>query len=227
MQRPWVSKTSIAKASPVQRMGKFDGLLNAVPPTPEAQVREVVRAAPRFHQPAAPVLAVAGGGRALTAVEREEADRALLCRLSDQISRGHYGLLAASELLTTIGSAAVPDEVLDLAREALAEDPYLASWRSRRASEAKGFDDVAVASRFLAESAVSYAYYAADDARLSGYVGAAISSAAGRQRATEGLLRLSLSLGTWAHPEGVTMWGQPWRPMFCDWEVSLELGPLA
>ena len=22
------------------------------------------------------------------------------------------------------------------------------------------------------------------------------------------------------------MWNQPWRPMFCDWEVTLELGPL-
>ena len=42
----------------------------------------------------------------------------------------------------------------------------------------------------------------------------------------EGLLRLSISQGVWAHPEGVTMWGQPWRPLFCDWSVSLALGPL-
>ena len=45
-------------------------------------------------------------------------------------------------------------------------------------------------------------------------------SAAERQQATEGLLRLSMSDGIWAHPEGVTMWGQPWRPMFCDWQVD-------
>ncbi|MEP7021297.1 MAG: hypothetical protein ABI808_11635, partial [Pseudonocardiales bacterium] len=56
----------------------YDGPLFSVPPTPPATVREVVRPAPRFHQPAAPVVAVAGGGRALSAVEREEADGALM-----------------------------------------------------------------------------------------------------------------------------------------------------
>jgi hypothetical protein len=56
-------------------------------------------------------------------------------------------------------------------------------------------------------------------------VGTAVSSAAERQKATEALLRLSASDGIWAHPEGVTMWGQPWRPLFCDWQVTLDLGP--
>ncbi len=54
-----------------------------------------------------------------------------------------------------------------------------------------------------------------------------MTTAATRQRATEGLARLSLSQGTWTHPEGVTMWGQPWRPVFCDWEIQLDLGALA
>jgi hypothetical protein len=202
---------------------QFDGPTFAVPPTPPATVREVVRPAPRFHQPAAPVLAVAGGGRALSAVEREEADGALMCRLSDQTSRGHAGVLAATELLTTIGSAAVPDEILDLAREALAEDPYLSRWRTDRALP-RGFDRTATMARFVAESAVAHSYYAADNDRLSGFLGTEVSSAATRQIATEGLLRLSLSEGVWSHPEGVTMWGQPWRPMFCDWEVTLDLG---
>lgn len=202
---------------------QFDGPTYAVPPTPPATVREVVRPAPRFHQPAAPVVAVAGGGRALSAVEREEADGALMCRLSDQTSRGHAGVLAAAELLTTIGSAAVPDEVLDLAREALAEDPYLSRWRTDR-TVPRGFDRDATLARFVAESAVAHSYYAADNDRLSGFLGAEVSSAASRQTATEGLLRLSLSEGVWSHPEGVTMWGQPWRPMFCDWQVTLDLG---
>jgi hypothetical protein len=221
-----VSALSLSEISVSKRARVFDGLVNAVPPAPKAQVREVPKSAPRFHLPAAPVLAVAGGGRALTAVEREEANGKLMCRLSDQVSQGHYGVLAATALLTSVGSAAVPDEVLDLAREALAEDPYLASWRARRAADDRGFDSSIVASRFIAESALSYSYYAADNDRIATYTGASITSAASRQRATEGLLRLSVSQGTWAHPEGVTMWGQPWRPMFCDWEISLELGPL-
>jgi hypothetical protein len=194
----------------------------SVPSPPPAQTREVPRPAPAFHFPAPPVLAVAGGGRTPTAVEREEADGALMCRLSDQVSQGHAGVLAASELLTSIGSAAVPDEVLELAREALGEDPYLARWRAQRAG-AKGFDPDVAANRFVAEAAIAHAYYSADNERLSGFVAAPVASAAKRQQATEGLLRLSMSDGVWAHPEGVTMWGQPWRPMFCDWEVTLDL----
>jgi len=218
---------SLSEAAVMKRVRSFDGVRNAVPPPPPATVREVVRPAPRFHYPAASVLAVGGAGRALSAVEREEADGALMCRLSDQVSQGHYGVLAAADLLSTIGSAAVPSEVIDLAREALSEDPYLVKWRARRAAGDHGFDEGVVANRFLAESAVSYAYYAADNQRMSTYTNTVVSSAASRQRATEGLLRLSVSQGTWAHPEGVTMWGQPWRPMFCDWEITIHTGPLA
>ncbi len=223
-ERPRVTRElSLQKASSQPRA--FDGRHQSVPPpAPAPVVREVPRAAPRFHYPAAPVLAVSGGGRKLSAVEREEADGKLMCRLSDQTSQGHDGILAASELLSTIASAAVPDEVLDLARETLAEDPYLSGWRTRVAAANHGFAPDVLTARFTAESAVAYSYYAADNARISGYTGVPVDSAASRQRATEGLLRLSVSQGTWAHPEGVSMWGQPWRPMFCDWEVSLALG---
>ena len=226
VERPGTSAFTSIQKSPVTRAARqFDGRASAVPPPAAAQTREVVRPAPAYHFPAPPVLAVAGGGRTPSAVEREEADGALICRLSDQVSQGHAGVLAASELLTSIGSAAVPDEVLELAREVLAEDPYLARWRAQRAG-AKGFDPDVAANRFIAEAAVAHAYYAADNERLSGYVGAEVASSAKRQQATEGLLRLSMSDGIWAHPEGVTMWGQPWRPMFCDWQVELDLAAI-
>jgi hypothetical protein len=216
LERPGTSAITSIQKPPTQQ----PPLTQAV-----AQTREVVRPAPAYHFPAPPVLAVAGGGRTPSAVEREEADGALICRLSDQVSRGHAGVLTASELLASIGSAAVPDEVLQLAREVLVEDPYLARWRAQRAG-AKGFDPGVAANRFIAEAAVAHAYYAADNERLSSYVGAEVASAAKRQQATEGLLRLSMSDGIWSHPEGVTMWGQPWRPMFCDWQVELDLAAI-
>jgi hypothetical protein len=80
-----------------------------------ATVREVPRPAPRWHQPGAPVLAVVGGGRTLSNVEREEAAGELVCRLSDQVDPGHVGVLSGPQLLRSIGTAAVPDEVLALA----------------------------------------------------------------------------------------------------------------
>jgi hypothetical protein len=208
----------------IREISQFDGRVRAVPPTPPTTVREVPRPAPPYRQPAAQVLGVTGGGRALSAVEVEEADGKLMCRLSDQTSQGHTGLLGSDELLTTLGTSAVPDEVLDLAREALSEDPYLTAWRTRRTA-AKGFDPEAANTRFTAEAAVAHAYYSADNARLATYLASPVASSAERQKATEGLLRLSLSEGVWSHPEGVTMWGQPWRPMFCDWQVSIDLAP--
>ncbi len=226
VERPYsMQAMSFTGAATTPSAQDTDSRPGAVPPAAGATVREVARPAPRFHQPGAPVLAVVGGGRTLTAVEREEATGELICRLSDQVDPGHTGLLTGAELLSTIGSAAVPDEVLGLARESLAEDPNLSRWRTRLADKGGNRGEFIV-SRFRAEAALSYAYYAADNERLSSYTGAAVSSASSRQRATEALTRSSLSAGVWSHPEGVTQWGQPWRPMFCDWEVTIELGGL-
>ncbi len=224
VERP--SLLANARESVVSRgLAGFDGRLNTPPPPAPATVREVPRPAPPYRQPTPPVLAVTGGGRTRSVAEREEADGRLMCRLSDQFSRGHAGLLPSQDLLASLGTSALPDEVLDLAREALAEDPYLSGWRTRRAQPA-GLDPGLVGIRFQAEAALSHAYYTADDQRISSYVNTGVSSAAERQKATEALLRLSLSDGVWSHPEGVTMWGQPWRPLFLDWQVTLQLGPL-
>ncbi|MFM2079165.1 MAG: hypothetical protein RJA49_3055, partial [Actinomycetota bacterium] len=90
--------------------------------------RAVERPAPPFNTPVAPVLAVVGPGRRVLAAERDEADGLLRVRTSDQPDRGLAGVLAADELLHTIGSGAVPDEMLALTRESLAGDPYLSGW---------------------------------------------------------------------------------------------------
>lgn len=222
VQRP--ATVRLATSPVIRGIAGFDGRTNTVPPPGPAQVREVPRPAPPYWQPSPPVVAVTGGGRTLSVAEREEADGKLMCRLADQVGRGYTGLLPSDQLLQSLGTSAVPDEVLQLAREALAEDPYLTVWRTRR-TQPLGVDPQAVTARFQAEAAVAHAYYSADDATLGSFVNTPIGSAAERQKATEALLRLSLSDGVWAHPEGVTMWGQPWRPLFCDWQVSLQLGP--
>ena len=224
-QRPRFSARSFA-IEPVGRVTRrFDPPAPAVPPPPEPTARDVPRPAPRFHFPAAPVAAVAGAGWQLGAAEREEASGTLVCRVAAQLSRGQAGLLAATDLLTTLGSGALPPDVLEVAREALAEDPYLSAWRTRLAS-GRGVDGRVVGIRMAAEAALAFSYYAADDERLTKIIGTAIDSSATRQIAVEGLQRLSLSDGVWSHPEGVTMWGQPWRPLFLDWRAELELGGL-
>lgn len=191
-----------------------------------ARTRTVERPAPPYQTPVAPVLAVVGGGRQLSAVEVEEAGRTLRVRTSDQPEQGLDGVLGAAQLLRTIGSGAVPDEVLVLAREALAADPYLVDWRQRRVAGPGDFVGAAGV-RMRAEAVVNFGYYAADDTTLSKIVGAPVTTGPARQAAVEGLLKHSMGRGVWAHREGVTMWGQPWRPLFCEWTVELTLADLA
>ena len=92
--RPDIVQAS-AKEVSIRTIDQFDGRVHTVPPTPPATVRDVPRPAPPYWQPSSPMLAVTGGGRALSAVETEEADGKLMCRLSDQTSKGHTGVLGS------------------------------------------------------------------------------------------------------------------------------------
>lgn len=191
-----------------------------------ARTRTVERPAPPFHTPVSPVLAVVGAGRQLSAVETEEAGNRLRVRTSDQPERGIDGVVDAADLLRTIGSGAVPDEVLTLAREALSADPFLVDWRQSRVQGPGDFVRAA-GIRMRSEAVLNFGYYAADDATLGKVVGASIGSGPARQVAVEGLLRHSMVRGVMSHREGVTMWGQPWRPLFCEWTAELTLADLA
>lgn len=186
-------------------------------------VRDVERPAPPFHRPVAPVLAVVGGGRTINAAERDEADGQLQVRTSDHPVIRMAGVYEAADLLRSLSSGAIPDEVLGIVRESLSEDPYLAAWRSTLAA-GDNASRKAITSRLRAESAINHAYYTGDAKRLSKITGSPIDdSAPARQYVVDALLKHSLVDGVWTHPEGVTMWGQPWRPLFCDWEINLDL----
>ena len=188
--------------------------------------RAVERPALPFNYPVAPVLAVTGAGRRIRAAERDEADGSLRVRTADQPDRGSPDLVAAADLLPSIGSGAVPEEVLDLAREAVAADPYLADWRVSRVAGTPEFV-AAAGKRLRSEAVVNYAYYVGSNATLQRLTGASVTTTADRQVAVEGLLKHASIAGVWAHPEGVTMWGQPWRPQFCEWTAELHLADLA
>ena len=187
--------------------------------------RSVTRPAIPFTFPVAPVLALTGAGRRLRAAERDEADGVLRVRTADQVEPGPDAIASARKLLSTIGSGAVPDEVVLLARETIIADPFLADWRAARASGDADFV-AATRGRNRSEAALRFAYYAGESKLLEEATGVRIDTATDRQRATEGFLRHVTIEGVWAHPEGVTIWGQPWRPQFCEWSLDLELAGL-
>ncbi|MEP7112974.1 MAG: hypothetical protein ABI862_06890, partial [Ilumatobacteraceae bacterium] len=184
-------------------------------------VRTAARPAVPYTYPVSPVVAVSGAGRRIRAAERDEADGILIVRTAGQPDQGR-----GRDLLASIGSGAVPDELLTLAREALTHDPYLADWRASREAGNQTYVAAAVG-RMRSEAILNYAYYTGDNDSLGKITGAIVSTALERQVAVEGLVRHSATHGVWTHPEGVTMWGQPWRPQFCEWTAELSLADLA
>ena len=195
------------------------------PTGPQFRQRNVPRPAVPFTYAVAPVLAISGGGRRIRAAERDEADGVLRVRTADHLEPGPDAMASVRRLLPTIGSGAVPDEVLQVARESIATDPFLADWRAAQTPGDSGYV-AAFRARSRSEAALRYAYYAGDLKLLSAATGVPVETSADRQRATEGLIRHVTTGGVWAHPEGVTMWGQPWRPQYCEWTLELHLAGL-
>ena len=223
----YIARTATGKASSNNKVALTSEQTPAISKAvAELGVRSSARPAVPYSFPVSPVLGVTGCGRRIRAAERDEADGLLRVRTADQIDQGSAATVRGRDLLSSIGSGAVPDETLALAREAMIADPYLVAWR---AAHLRGDDRYrsAGSARLHSEAAISYAYYAGHDDMLSKATGARINSSSDRQVVLEGLLKHSGQQGVWCHSEGVTMWGQPWRPQFCEWTVTLQLADLA
>ncbi len=197
----------------------------------EAAVREVRRSAPRFFVPAEPMIAVRGAGRSL----RHGGDGAasqngqLQCRYPSQVIRGIDQVASGAEVLPSLGSAAVPEEALLLAREAVLHNPWLANWVAAAAARRHQLDPTATRKRVVAEAALRYGNGAAVYDGKSGAFSRAVKMAGGRtrslydERIADQLRRFSLFIGVDPDPVGITAWSQPWIPMWLEWELALEV----
>ncbi len=197
----------------------------------EPAVREVKLAAPRLYTPGEPMLALRGARRSLIhgGDGRHSADGKLNCRYPSQVIRAIEQVIDGSEILPTLGTAAVPDEVLLLARELLMHNPYWATWLAGVASARHGLDGAATRKRMVAEAALRFGSTEAVYDGTSGAFSRKVSMAGGATRATtdariaDQLRRFSLFQGVDPDPVGVTAWSQPWIPLWLEWELGLEL----
>jgi hypothetical protein len=200
---------------------------------PVVEPREVVRPAPRFHVPTEPMIAVRGGGRSLIHGNdgRFSPDGLLHCRWPSQVTRGIDQVVEGRDLLPTLGTGGVPDEVTLLAQEALVFDPYLAPWLAATAAKRNNLDPAATAKRVLAEAALRFGTNAVYDGRTAAFQPTArAAAAAGRPTfslagglVADQLRRFSLVVGTDPDPVGVTAWSQPWIPLWLEWEAALDV----
>jgi hypothetical protein len=201
---------------------------------PAAQAREVIRPAPRVYLPAEPMIAVRGAGRSLRhgGDGRFSPDGRLQCRWPSQVTRGVDQVIQGADLLASLATSALPDEVLLLAREALITNPYLAPWVARIAAERRGLDPAATTTRLFAEATLRFGADATYDGRTAAFAPAqpAIGAAApgfvqtrlDASIVADQLRRFSLFQGTDPDPVGVTAWSQPWVPLWLEWEVDLQ-----
>ena len=197
----------------------------------EPQVREVRRSAPRYFVPMEPTIAVRGAGRSLRhggdgAVSQ---DNQLQCRYPSQVIRGIDQVASGAEVLPSLGSAAVPEEALLLAREAVLHNPWLADWVAAAAARRYQLDAGATRKRLVAEAALRYGNGQAVYDGKSGAFSRAVKMAGGRtrslydERIADQLRRFSLFIGIDPDPVGITAWSQPWIPMWLEWEMALEV----
>lgn len=211
-----------------------------------ASSREVIKAAPRIYRPAAPLLGLRGAhpsNRHHHDASHDGSGRLVARRLEDVVT-AHTGIVEGSRVLPTLGSGAVPDEVLPLARETLLLDGYAARWLVA-AAPTKGQDEAAVRARVGGELLRLYGEEAI-------YDGTGVTAlVAGSQIAPRGAARRmslhdkpwlvyqethdpalgqvaailsghSLLEGMAPSPVALTTWAQPWCPLFVEWEVRVE-----
>lgn len=219
---------------------------------PKQQQRTVERPAPRIFIPQAPQLAIKGARPSL----RHHYDGLyddegrLRCRYPNETVQAIKGVVKGKDLVPTLGSGAIPSEVLTVVREAMILNPYCSGWLARAAAKepehiaqyetriqgemlrlfsADGRYD-GVGEYTLAGSAVApqssdtaspgAAPRAAASPADSWAASASITTMERRQAVAE-LARASYLQGLAPSPLGVTAWRQPWAPLWLEWRVEV------
>lgn len=202
-------------------------------PTPPA-LREVVKAPPRYFRPAPLVLAVRGAKPS----HRHHGDGlfnsegTLVCRYPRAAVPRYRGLIEGSRVLPTLGSGAVPAEVLTVVREAVLLNPYGRAWLAAAAapsgdagaraaiktrldaemvrlfgSEGR-YDGTSHVSFVEPKAASAWQQVGAQRVALEEQISAVIAGAA-------------IADGQPPSPVAITTWRQPWVPVWLEWRVTV------
>jgi hypothetical protein len=192
-------------------------------PTPDLVLpvdpRVVSRPAPRFAFPTDPMVAIQGARRSLRHGRdgRASPDGKLTCRWPSQVISEVQGVVAGHTLIGSLGSGAIPAEIVLLAREALLHDPYHSTWLA--AASASPESEAVIRGRLLAEAVVRFGRNATYDGGTEAFT--AKSSSFERRWVADEIRRFSLFKGADPDPVGVTAYAQPWVPLWLEWEVQL------
>jgi len=224
LSRLFLERRQMIAAQDVDAVVSHDRGKSEPPISTDARV--VARPAPRFQFPVDPIVAVQGGNRSLRhgGDGRASRDGLLWCRWPHQVLQGMEGLLRRADVLASLGNGAIPPEVLLLAQEAVMHSPYNRPWLAALAAQRSGQPRASVRNRLDAEVALRFGKDAIYDGYTSAF-GARDLSVPDRIDVSDEVLRHSMYTGAEPSPVGVTMWSQPWVPLWLEWEAETELSP--
>ena len=206
--------------------------------------RTVQRPAPRIFIPQAPVVAIKGARPSLRHHHDGlyDDEGRLRCRFPNEAVKAIKGVVSGKDLVPTLGSGAIPPEVLTVVREAMILNPYCSHWLAQaaaRASEHVAQYQARIQGEMLRLFSADGRYDGAGEYTLAATAASpqgttprasagrswsdvsAAENAARKQAAAE-LARASYLVGSTPSPLGVTAWRQPWVPLWLEWQVALE-----
>ncbi len=225
--RPGASKRRGPQETPRPKPGP-----RPTPATPQG--REVLRPAPRYYRPAPLLMAV----RNAHPSHRHHGDGLyedhgrLGCRYPGAAVPGVDGVVDGRTVLPTLGSGAVPDEVVVVVREAVLLNPYAQDWLVDAAAPTPS-DRPFVAARVGAEMARLFgadgsydgtahvAFTVPKAPTTSAWSGHGVIADAQRAQVASEMAKFSAVRGTPPSPVAHTTWRQPWVPVWVEWQITL------
>jgi len=225
-----VVKGSGVRTSAPRENPKVSDVLDEGPPG--SPTREVLKAAPRYFRPAPLVLAIRGArpshrhhGDGLFNSEGK-----LLCRYPRAAVPRYAGLVDGALVLPTLGSGAVPKEVVTVVREAVLLNPYGRSWLADAAG-ATTSTKAAITNRLDAEmvrlygvdgkyDGTSHVAFAEPKAMSSWDQVSSITQSYEKQ-ISAALAGVAIAEGQPPSPVAITTWRQPWVPIWLEWRVTV------
>jgi hypothetical protein len=195
--------------------------------------RLVERPVPPYSVPVDPAVALAGVGRPLRhgGDGRFRADGMLLVRRVGDVGQEYAGVLPGSAVLPALGSGAVPEEALPIAREAALLSLSWLRWLTQRVTERTPMPARPVLGRLAAELALRFDASGAYTTGISlealrtgpvGRIGARGDDDVRAVLVDEALRAHSMLDGVEPSPVAITSWAQPWVPLWLEWQVTVD-----
>jgi hypothetical protein len=218
----------------------------------KTESRDLIRPAPRYFRPQAPMVALRGAhpshrhhGDGLF----DESGR-LRCRYPRECVPELQGVVTGAAVVPSLGSGAVPDEVLTVVREAVLLNPYGYAWLAAAGAPPTPAGGGPLVEAFRARIAAEMVRLYGTDGRYDGAspvtaapgtpggpppAGEALSAAAASPwsrvsaqhirtdlQVSAVLAEHSLVKGVPPSPVAITTWRQPWVPLWAEWQVTLR-----